>query len=67
MMIKVTRLNKTEFFINPNLIEIMEETPNTVITLTNEKKYIVLEKTSEIVKSIIEFNRMIFLNKTRTE
>ncbi len=66
-MIKVTRLNKTELFINPNLIEIMEETPNTVITLTNEKKYIVLEKTSEIVNSIIEFNRMIFLNKTRIE
>lgn len=66
-MIKLHRLNQSEFFVNPSLIEIIEETPDTVITLTNEKKFIVSEKTTEIINRIIEYNRKIFNEKNRIE
>ena len=42
-MIYVTRINNKEFAINPDLIETLEATPDTVITLTNDSKYIVKE------------------------
>jgi Uncharacterized protein, possibly involved in motility len=38
-LIKVTRLNGEEFYINPDLIQYIERTPDTVITLTNDKKW----------------------------
>jgi flagellar protein FlbD len=38
----------------------MEEVPETLITLTNGKKYIVLETTEEVIKRVIEYKRKIF-------
>ena len=46
--------------INSDIIEMMEETPDTVITLTNGHKYIVSEKTSQIKESIVSFRREIY-------
>ncbi|MDH5717868.1 MAG: flagellar FlbD family protein [Spirochaetia bacterium] len=66
-MIKVSRLNNQEFYINPNLIEVMEETPDTVLTLTTDKKLIVKEKAAEIIERIIKYNRKIYLEKSRIE
>jgi flagellar protein FlbD len=54
-MIKLHRLDDTVVLINLDLIEIVEETPDTVITLTNENKYLVKEKITEIMEKIIEF------------
>ena len=42
-MIELTRINNTKLMLNPDIIETMEETPDTVITLTNGHKYIVSE------------------------
>lgn len=61
-MIKVTRLNGKEYLINFDLIETIEETPDTVITLRDGKKYVVLETTDEIIDRIIEFKRKVFLH-----
>ena len=48
-MIKLTRINKQEhFWINENLIEIMEETPDTIITLSSGRKIAVAETAEEI-------------------
>jgi flagellar protein FlbD len=58
-MIKVTRLNGKEYFINFDLIEVIEETPDTVITLRDGKKYIVSETAEEIIYKIIEFKRKV--------
>jgi flagellar protein FlbD len=58
-MIVLHKLNGTEFTMNSDHIEIIEETPDTVITLTNEKKYIVKESLDEIIDKIIEFHKMI--------
>lgn len=51
-MIEVTKLNGTKFLINSNLIGIVEETPDTVITLTDGKKYIVKETRGDIQKLV---------------
>ena len=49
-MIEVTRLNGTTVLINSDLIETVEETPDTVISLTTGKKFIVKESRQEVQK-----------------
>ncbi len=61
-MIKVTRLNGSIFYVNEDLIEFMEETPDTVITLNTEKKIIVKESVEELIEQITKFRRNIFAN-----
>jgi flagellar protein FlbD len=58
-MIKVSRLNNEEYLLNPHLIEVIEATPDTVITLTTGKRFVVKEKIDEVVKRIFEYRRMI--------
>ncbi len=57
-MIRVHRLNGEEFVLNAHHIETMEEKPDTVITLTNDRKYIVKESIEEII-ALIAANRII--------
>lgn len=49
-MISVTRLNGKPIIVNALLIETVEDTPDTVITLTNGKKIMVLEKVGEVIE-----------------
>ncbi|HBR03162.1 MAG TPA: flagellar protein FlbD [Ruminiclostridium sp.] len=64
-MITVTRFNKTRFVINADWIETVESTPDTVITLTNGKKFIVSEPVEDIVRQVIEYKQKTFiLNRT---
>lgn len=56
-MIEVTRLNGKKFWLNPHLIEFMEETPDTVVTLLTGKKVVVREKAREILEEIILYRR----------
>ena len=60
-MIKLTRLNKTNLIVNSELIEFVEATPDTIITLTTRQKVIVRESVDEVIDSVIEFKRRIFL------
>jgi len=66
-VIELSRLNGKVFYLNHNLIEIFEETPDTVIKLTDGTKYVVREKVDELLGKIISFNRQVFAEKTRTE
>ncbi len=59
-MINVTGMNHIKMVLNADHIEKMEEVPETLITLTNGKKYIVLETTEEVIKRVIEYKRKIF-------
>ncbi|NLX63696.1 MAG: flagellar FlbD family protein [Clostridiaceae bacterium] len=59
-MIQVTRINNTQFFINAEWIETVESTPDTVITLTNGKKFVVTEKVNEVVDRVIEYKQKVF-------
>ena len=54
-MIKVKRLNEKEFVINSDLIEFIEETPDTVITLTTGRKVVVKESVDDIIEKVIDF------------
>ncbi len=58
-MIKVTRLNGKEFVVNAELIQFLEETPDTVITLVNHEKVVVKEPVDEVVRRVIEYGRNI--------
>lgn len=59
-MINVTRFNDTQFILNAEFIQTVEETPDTVITLTNGTKYIVKESCEEIKDKVLEYKRSIF-------
>ena len=54
-MICVTRANGTEFVVNADLIETVEATPRTVITLVDGKTYTVRETPAEVVDRIRSF------------
>lgn len=63
-MIKITRLKSKdhEFILNAELIETIEETPDTVVTLVNGKKLIVEESMDELVRKVMDYRRAIFRN-----
>lgn len=54
-MITVTRLNGKPIIVNALLIETIEETPDTMITLTTGKKITVLEKADDVTRSVQQF------------
>ena len=59
-MIYVTRLNHIKVVLNSQLIEYVESTPDTVISLTNGEKLMVLESAEEIIARVIEYQRRIY-------
>ena len=59
-MIAVSRLDGSSFFLNSELIETIEATPDTVLTLTSQKKLIVRETPQEVIEMLIAFRRRIF-------
>jgi flagellar protein FlbD len=52
-------LNNEEFLVNCDLIEFVEETPDTVISMTSGRKLVVSETCDEIKRLIIEYKRRI--------
>ncbi len=62
-MILLHRLNGSEIYLNCNQIEYLEQTPDTVIRLLNEKIYIVKESADEVLSKIIEYNNKIIGKK----
>lgn len=56
-MIYLTRLNGVRLMINVDLIEFMEETPDTVVTLTTGKKFVVKESCKYIQREIIKYRK----------
>jgi flagellar protein FlbD len=56
-MILLTKLNDTEFILNDDLIETIEETPDTTIRLTSKNYIIVKEPMMEVVAKVIEFRK----------
>lgn len=58
-MIEVTRLNGTQILVNADLIELVEETPDTVITFTTGRKIIVKESRQQIKSLAKSYKREI--------
>lgn len=59
-MIEVTRLNNEKIIINAELIEKVEETPDTIITLTSGSKLVVKESRQEVKNLVILYKKEIF-------
>lgn len=60
-MIKVTKLNGKSFSINSLFIEVVEAFPDTTITLTNGRKYVVRESEDVVCELIQEFYQSVGL------
>lgn len=58
-MIEITKLNGVRILVNPHLLETVEETPDTVLTLTTGKKIIVKESRQEIQNLVILYRKKI--------
>jgi flagellar protein FlbD len=58
-MIQLTRINQTPIVLNSDLIEHVEVTPDTVVTLTGGQKFLVLESPQEVIDRVIAFRRSI--------
>ena len=59
-MIELTKLNDIKFSVNPELFEIVETTPDTVITLTTGRKLIVKESRQDIKNLVLSYKRKIY-------
>lgn len=59
-MIRLTRLNRAPMVLNSDLIEHIDVTPDTVITLTTGQILRVRESAEEVIERIISFRRRIF-------
>lgn len=57
-MITVTRFDHTHFILNADLIEFVESTPDTHITLVTGKKILVRESPEEIIDRVLEYRRL---------
>jgi flagellar protein FlbD len=64
-MIKVTRLDGREYYLNPHQIELIELKPDTTIVMLSGKQHIVREKISQVLESIETYRRRInpFINE----
>jgi flagellar protein FlbD len=58
-MIRLTRINHAPLILNSDLIEHLEVTPDTVVSLTTGQKFMVLESPQEVIERVIEFRRAI--------
>lgn len=61
-MIEVTKLNGVKIYINEDLIEIVEETPDTVITMTTGRKLIIKESRQEVRNLVKSYRKEFFAN-----
>lgn len=56
-MIKLTRASGTPLLFNEDFIAVVEETPDTVVTLQSGNKYFVKETVDEIMEKIMQFEK----------
>ena len=65
-MIYVTRLDGSQLVVNADLIETIEHTANTVITLLDGKKLVVATDVDDVVHSVIGYRQQIARGPLRT-
>ncbi|MDR1390277.1 MAG: flagellar FlbD family protein [Treponema sp.] len=62
-MIKVSRLDGKEYYINPHQIESIEVHPDTTLLMLSGKHVVVRESVDELIDNIVEYRRRIGLFK----
>jgi flagellar protein FlbD len=58
-MILLTKINKAQIAVNADLIQYIEETPDTVLTMTNSEKVVVVEGMAAIIQKVVHYRRLI--------
>ena len=58
-MIQLTRLNNHPLAVNSDLIKLVEQAPDTVITLVNGDKIVVRESAQEVLDRVVQFRRSV--------
>ncbi len=58
-MIQLSHLNGKAFYLNAELVQTVESTPDTVITLTSHEKMIVKEPSELVIDRMIEYQRQV--------
>jgi flagellar protein FlbD len=58
-MIVLTKINNAQISVNSDLIQYIEETPDTVITMMSSEKVVVQEAISEIIGKVVHYRRLI--------
>lgn len=58
-MIKVTRLDQSQLYLNAEFIQSVESTPDTHIVLVNGHSYVVRESDDEVVTRIVGYRRAV--------
>ena len=61
-MIELTKINGTKVLVNPDLMEFVEETPDTVIAFTTGRKIIVKESRQDVKNLVKSYRKDIFAN-----
>jgi flagellar protein FlbD len=64
-MILLTRLNGAPFAVNADLIERVEQTPDTVVTMVDGRKHVVTETPNQVIDRIVEFRATILVAADR--
>jgi flagellar protein FlbD len=66
-MITLTRLTGAQFALNPDLVERVDCTPDTVITLVDGTKYLVSESLQEVTDLVLEYRARVVAGASAIE
>ena len=66
-MINVTKLNGIQITVNEDYIETVEETPDTVLTMSTGRKIIIKESRQEVINLVKSYRKDIFAFYSKTE
>ena len=58
-MIEVSRLNGKSFILNSDLIKYVEETPDTLITLSTGDKLMVKDKIADVIEKVMDYRKRV--------
>ncbi|OIU88458.1 flagellar FlbD family protein [Microbacterium sp. AR7-10] len=64
-MIVVTRLNRSRFAVNPDLIERVQESPDTTIVMVDGARFVVRETMEELIGQITAFRASVLAQASR--
>ncbi|MCX6378682.1 MAG: flagellar FlbD family protein [Armatimonadetes bacterium] len=66
-MIKVTRFDQSELIVNADLIEFIEQTPDTVLSMITGRKVLVQESVEEVIRRVTEYRQKATSMAPRTD
>ncbi len=66
-MIQLTRLNYEQFYLNPDLIQEMEKTPDTVLTLSSGARIVVQEAPERVIDEVVAFRKRVLFPPDQPE